>query len=287
MAETYCGKVCSQCGQKEQSSCPGCRVGPGRRYGTQCDIAKCCISRNHQTCQQCNTMNACFTLRNRNAALEVRAQVRDMDEAELQKKYDNCSLLGRWVMVLFWICVCSVVGSILLSFRLSWDPLRVVAEMVVYILNSLIFLRLTPTCGRFRIAGILGLLGGLMSLTEIFVMNLKLTAVLNLVTLGIVMISEYQQFMGMMDTTAIIDRDLAEKWGNLWAAYVVCLSLTAIGLVLTLLGSILGFFAAMASVAGAFGTLVAGVFRITYLYRSGVLFRGYAQNIQQILENNT
>ena len=42
MAETYCGKVCRECEQKEALSCPGCKLGPGKLYGGDCELAKCC-----------------------------------------------------------------------------------------------------------------------------------------------------------------------------------------------------------------------------------------------------
>lgn len=28
MAETYCGKTCAECTQKEILNCPGCKAGP-------------------------------------------------------------------------------------------------------------------------------------------------------------------------------------------------------------------------------------------------------------------
>lgn len=41
MAETYCGKNCSECAEYQNSLCPGCRQGPGSWLGNDCDIAQC------------------------------------------------------------------------------------------------------------------------------------------------------------------------------------------------------------------------------------------------------
>jgi hypothetical protein len=48
MAETYCGKTCTSCIQKEALNCPGCKVGPGRQYSGECALAKCCRNKKHQ-----------------------------------------------------------------------------------------------------------------------------------------------------------------------------------------------------------------------------------------------
>ena len=53
MAETYCGKICAECAQKETLNCSGCKAGPGRQFGGDCKLAKCCRAKGHQECATC------------------------------------------------------------------------------------------------------------------------------------------------------------------------------------------------------------------------------------------
>lgn len=65
MAETYCGKSCLECGQKDVLNCPGCKAGPGKQYGGDCELAKCCRSKGHQECSTCGFNGNCGTLRSK------------------------------------------------------------------------------------------------------------------------------------------------------------------------------------------------------------------------------
>ena len=49
MAETYCGKSCAECTKKEQLNCSGCKAGPGRQFGGDCELAKCVRDKGHET----------------------------------------------------------------------------------------------------------------------------------------------------------------------------------------------------------------------------------------------
>ena len=53
MAETYCGKSCVECPRKEELSCPGCKMGPGKQFNGQCELAKCARDKGHETCESC------------------------------------------------------------------------------------------------------------------------------------------------------------------------------------------------------------------------------------------
>ena len=51
MAETYCGKSCAECTKKEELNCMGCKTGPGRPFGGDCELAKCVRDKGHETCE--------------------------------------------------------------------------------------------------------------------------------------------------------------------------------------------------------------------------------------------
>ena len=39
MSETYCGKDCGSCPQREAMNCPGCKTGPGAAWPGECELA--------------------------------------------------------------------------------------------------------------------------------------------------------------------------------------------------------------------------------------------------------
>ena len=68
MSQSYCGNDCGGCERKEQHNCPGCRVGPGQKYGTTCDIARCAIGMNVSNCDDCRDAQRCAKRKRRVSA---------------------------------------------------------------------------------------------------------------------------------------------------------------------------------------------------------------------------
>ena len=53
MTENYCGKDCTRCSFKEALACVGCKTGPGRAFGGDCEIARCCCIGRVKSCLMC------------------------------------------------------------------------------------------------------------------------------------------------------------------------------------------------------------------------------------------
>ena len=79
MAETYCGKSCGACTWKAQFQCAGCKSGPGRNIGGDCDVAVCARKKGHETCETCGYQGNCGTLRSRDKISFSRAQRMEAD----------------------------------------------------------------------------------------------------------------------------------------------------------------------------------------------------------------
>lgn len=58
--ESRCGLVCSECGFREQTGCPGC-VNTDKIFWGECTVKKCCESKNKTNCGQCESI-PCQTL---------------------------------------------------------------------------------------------------------------------------------------------------------------------------------------------------------------------------------
>ena len=48
-----CGIDCQACTYREQTGCPGCPATEGKLFWGECALAKCCITKGHDHCGQC------------------------------------------------------------------------------------------------------------------------------------------------------------------------------------------------------------------------------------------
>ena len=80
MAETYCGKTCSECAMKEELNCPGCKLEPGRPITGDCALARCCREKGHNTCDTCNIHGNCNTYYIRHQMPQRRQKDRKLEQ---------------------------------------------------------------------------------------------------------------------------------------------------------------------------------------------------------------
>ena len=57
----YCGLYCGNCGSYKKGKCKTCKDGGGF---TRCQVRKCCVELNYQTCAACEKLKNCRTLDN-------------------------------------------------------------------------------------------------------------------------------------------------------------------------------------------------------------------------------
>ncbi|MDY2810555.1 MAG: DUF3795 domain-containing protein, partial [Candidatus Faecousia sp.] len=102
MAETYCGKNCSECAEYQNSLCPGCRQGPGSWLGNDCDIAQCARDKGCATCLGCDSEKTCILCAGASVMPERRKQRAAAKEAgqALRRQHKN---VGKWLWIYFWM----------------------------------------------------------------------------------------------------------------------------------------------------------------------------------------
>lgn len=124
MAGPYCGKGCESCALREQLSCSGCRSGPGRTWGTECKLARCCQQKGHESCQTCSFAAGCRLFSGRNEQPQYRLQERERSAQRQQEAAQKAEVLGKWLWILFWlmIVVQPVVGLMSDETVVGWFP---------------------------------------------------------------------------------------------------------------------------------------------------------------------
>jgi hypothetical protein len=278
MAETYCGKTCLECGQKEILNCPGCKLGPGKQYGGDCELAKCCRAKGHQECSSCSFKGNCGTLRGKDRMPEYRIKRIEAERCRLAAIAKRAPILGRWLWILFWLIIPSSIAALLTNNTIAAAAPSVFAfgqllSVICSFAYGFILIRLNSEEERYRTAGICELVGGLIvALTYIFGGS-PIWALLTAIPSAIfLLVGEYNEFMAHATVLTGLDNESAEKWCLLWKWYIGVYGATLGSLLLMIIIPLLGALVAMAALLGL---LVISILKLVYLYRTAKIFREY------------
>ena len=281
MTKTYCGKDCEQCSFGRANGCPGCQNGPGG--SGEGELAQCCRSKGHQSCDTCNFMQSCTTLHNREQLPIWRQQRRERREEEQQRIDRNAQLLGKWLWVLFWLIIPSAVGSLMTNDTiLTLFPQLEVPGQIINILCSVaymvILLKISPVERDYRTAGICHLLGVVMATLVLVLIDAFLAV--SILALPMVIVSIVAEYYEMHAHAAVlygVDDELAAKWLKLWRWNLYTYGAMIVSLLLMIVIAMLGLLVLMAAMIAL---IVVSICKLVYLYRTAKLFREKAQSLQ-------
>lgn len=278
MAETFCGKNCDLCQEKQSGVCRGCTEGPGRRFGGNCSIADCCREKYHANCDTCQEAMSCTKRQQREQMPQMRiAEAKAKEEKEVEKR-EKAKVLGKWLWILFWLLIPNIIAGIMSAESLKpisptmyyfGTVLGIVVE-VVYCIILFKLRHIEEKYGRAAICTIAGVVLAVIGL--ILTEELLVVAVLFLIaTVAVSLASTYFLYYAHAAVLEDFDVELSEKWKALWKWQVICLCGAVAGICLLFLW-ILG---ALLALASAIGIFVIGIVQLVYLYRMAVLFREY------------
>ncbi len=282
MAETYCGKTCVGCAQKEILACAGCKVGPGRQHDGDCKLAKCCREKGHQECITCGHNGTCNTLRGKERMLEYRLKAIEAEKIRAAAIAKCAPVLGRWLWILFWLIIPNTIASFMTDETIvGLIPAALVLGQVLGAICSsvygIILIRLASEEERYRTAGICALVCGVMNLLTACIPGAYQDSwwvlTLALLTVIAVPIGQYNEFTAHSVVLTGLDNKQAEKWAALWKWYIMMYGAIIGSVLLILFIPFLGF---LVTFAAGIGRLVVSIFKLVYLYRTAKLFREYS-----------
>ena len=282
MTENYCGKSCAECVQKEKLNCSGCKTGPGRKFGGDCELAKCVRDKGHETCDTCGFKGNCGTLRRRENMPDYRIRKIEAEEMRKAAIAKRAPVLGKWLWIIFWLIIPSTVGSIMANENTAkilpglFMPGQII-NAICSITYGAILLRLGSEEGRYRTAGICALSAGASSAIAAIVNGGSEGAtwilIFTIPAAIVALVGEYNEYMAHSEVLSGVDNELSEKWEVLWKWYIG-LFLGMFGCILVMLfAPLLG---AIAILGCAIGTIVVGILKLVYLYRTAKIFREYS-----------
>ena len=281
MAETYCGKSCEDCTKKEQLNCSGCKTGPGRLFGGDCELAKCVRDKGHETCDTCGFKGNCGTLRSRESMPDYRIRKIEAEAVRKAAIAKRAPVLGKWLWIIFWLVIPSSIGSIMSHETTAKIlPGLVMPGQIINAICSLtygaILLKLGSEEDRYRTAGICALIAGgvsaVVAIITVAAEEATWTLLFTLPAAVVAMVGEYNEYMAHSAVLSGVDNELSEKWEVLWKWYIG-LFLGMFGCIIVML--IIPILGAIAILGCAIGTVVVGILKLVYLYRTAKIFREY------------
>ena len=281
MAETYCGKTCAECSKREELNCQGCKTGPGRQFGGDCELAKCVRDKGHETCETCGFKGNCGTLRSRESMPDYR--IRKIESEKMRKAAiaKRAPVLGKWLWIIFWLVIPSSIGSIMAHETTAKIlPGLFIPGQIINAICSLIYgailLKLGSKEDRYRTAGICALIAGASSALAAIINGGSDGAtwilIFTIPAAIVAIVGEYNEYMAHSAVLSGVDNELSEKWEVLWKWYIG-LFLGMFGCIIVML--ILPILGAIAILGCAIGTVVVSILKLVYLYRTAKIFREY------------
>ncbi len=294
MAETYCGKNCSECAEYQNSLCPGCRQGPGSWLGNDCDIAQCARDKGCATCLGCDSQKTCILCAGASVMPERRKQraaAKEAGQALRRQRKD----VGKWLWIYFWMFIPSLIAAFM-SYNIfvrTLFALRLPGEILcilIGIVQCVLLFLLSKEEKNYGYAAWAMVPVIVISVPDViyhagyFKTSPSLThilAIMSLLAAASTAVMSYFECKANRNVLTDVDARLSEKWRKLWGQYRIAWILLwiawtllyaseALALIRITAVKVLG---GMVLVAANIGLIVVGIQRLIYLYKTAKLFR--------------
>lgn len=280
MSNTYCGKSCESCAQKEQKLCPGCRPGPGRSWSGDCEIAVCCRDKGHETCDTCTNKRYCGKRSQRDGMIDRRERKTAEQAAQRAELARKAPFLYKWLSILFWLVIPATVASLLAMEAMANVAPKVYLfgkylTVVCGLVYGLVLLRLAKENLTYRTAGVLRLVTAAASLLLVSGKNAAAnwTLLISLPAAVVGLVGTYQEYMAHAGVLSGVDDFRAERWRMLWKWRLALIIAPFASIVVILIFRLLGV---LVLVAALIGNLVIGIVELYYLWQTKQAFRDYS-----------
>lgn len=283
MAENYCGKSCEACDMKEKLSCSGCKAGPGRMYGGECPVAKCCQERGHNTCATCNQNNWCAKQQNAKDMAKNRLQKQEWERKKQEQLEKWVPLIAKCLTAIFWLSIISLIPGIMSNDLTKSFP---ILYQTGQILNTLISLAIVAAyfCmgganDRYRKVAVFMALTTVGTYLQSWVAGEELpgwTLLLKIFVAGVGLMCRYHLCTANSEVLVPVDYTLSEQWMKLWKWYMYVLLASIVAIVIGVIIPVIG---ALIVVVAGIGTIVLSIVEIVYFCRMMICFRTYARRL--------
>lgn len=285
MAETYCGKTCAECSSREEMNCPGCKLEPGRPITGDCPLARCCREKGHETCSTCSACGHCNTHYNRYQMPQRRQWEQQLAQQRVEAVNQRAPILGKWLMILFWLVIVGNVVSLLAVEDLAAEMpgmylAGILLQCACNCAYGLILLRFRDFDDGFRTAGVCALIASLAGLLAALIWGsatqgwgLLLTLPASLVSL----LGQQREYHAYAAVLTDVDEDLKERWPRLWKWNIGMMVAVLASTLFLLISPVLWLIMTLITTVA---TVVVAIMKIVRLYQTAQVFRAWTASIQ-------
>lgn len=204
-----------------------------------------------------------------------------------RRRVRKAEMMGKWVMVLFWLQIVALVASILSSDLFEAIPpiyyLGSVISFGIMIAYSVILIRLKEVEDWFGKSGICYLVSECSGIV-ILLLTLGgagvLGTILSLAMAIVNLVGNYDECTGYEVALQDVDKNLSEQWSTQWRLELICI-LSMLGVMLLMWIDMLflsvGFliFCLILLIIVLIAYIVVGIRRLVYLHRTAACFQNY------------
>ena len=278
MAESYCGKSCAECREFTEQRCPGCKSGPGAIWSGNCEIARCCRTKGHESCETCTLIDRCGLYSRRDGAPDERQRRSEEEARRAERIAARAKPLAKWLNVLFWLVIPNIIYMIISNDYvleavpgLYWPGL-ILGLLYSFAYGSVLFI-LRSESERYRKAGALLLACAAVDALKIIVFGGEgtLALIIGLASAIMALVGIYNEYNGHADVLEGVDDGLSRNWRSLWR-WQVYASIAVMGGAL-LAAVIVGLFFVL---GGAISLIVLDILKLVYLWRTANIFKNIA-----------
>ena len=283
MAENYCGKSCVDCGLKEKLNCSGCKAGPGRKFGGECELAKCCQERGHDTCATCNQNNWCSKQKNAEGMAQTRFQKQERERQKREQLEKHVSMLAKCLTLIFWLSIVSLLPGVISNDLTKSFPVLYAAGQIINAILSVaiiaVYFAMRKVNHRYQKVALI------MAVTTasnflIYCLTGGETVgwirLVQIVEAALGLICRHHMYTAHSEVLVPVDYTLSEKWMGLWQWYIRITVALIASIVVILILPIIGM---LVFLAAGIGVIVISIVEIVYFCRMMVAFRTYAKNL--------
>ena len=271
---SYCGKDCSACTDKDESGCPGCLLGPGGQLRNRCEIAACCVHYRHSTCAGCTSFDNCERLTNREMMPSIRKKQKEAADQRARERKNRAKFLKKWLWTLLLLLIPRLLFNMIstgsaASGLLILQYVGEIGLILCIMTQGLVYLRISVVNNHFQYAGYYYLACGVVQLLSLlFTGGIIAVEIILMTAIPILLLQLfclYKECHGYSEVVSDYDYELSEQWIKL--LYVCGGSIVAVlvGLLLTL---IMKRLALLLLIAASIGSLVSAVWMIILQYKT-------------------
>ena len=193
---------------------------------------------------------------------------------------NRAQVLGKWLWILFWLFVPSLIASIMGNEKISETAPEIyligqILSAVCSIAYGLVLLKASSEEDRYHTAGICMLVSAAVGFLSIIVFGggeIPTWMLLFSLPAAIVsLIGEYNEYCGHSAVLEDVDREFSAKWTSLWK-WNICMIGVIGGSILAMIAPGLGL---ILMLCGSVGAVIVHILKLTYLYRTAKMFRDY------------